>query len=86
MMIMKDKIEEKYPEVKFIAIDVDYFKNLCLRFGIESIPNIIVFKDGKECKRIAGLVLTSAFKSAFGDICNMNPNNGDLHGKESRKD
>jgi thioredoxin 1 len=69
MMIMIDKIEQKYDNIMFSAVDVDFFKNLCKRFTVASIPSIIVFHDGKEVKRITGMVLTSAFRSVFADIC-----------------
>ena len=69
MLIMIKKIEEKYKNVTFLAIDVDYFPTLCKRFSVESIPAVIVLKEGQEIKRINGLVMTSAFKSNFADIC-----------------
>lgn len=65
---MISKIEEKY-KMPFYAIDVDQFRNQCKRFSIDSIPTVLVLKNGKEIKRINGLVLTSAFKSAYADIC-----------------
>lgn len=69
MLVMIDKMREKYKNINFTAIDVDYFKGLCKRFSIESIPTVLVLKNGAEIKRINGIVLTSAFKSAFADIC-----------------
>ena len=69
MMVMIDKIEQKYKNIEFIAIDVDFFKNLCKRFKIESIPTVVIFLNGKELNRINGLPLTSAFKTTFVDIC-----------------
>lgn len=69
-LTMIDKIKDKYKDIKFFAIDVDQFNNQCKRFSISSIPTVLILKDGKEIKRINGLVLTSAFKSAFADICN----------------
>lgn len=69
-MTMISKIEEKHKDINFFAIDVDEFTSQCKRFAIDSIPTVLVLKEGKEIKRINGLVLTSAFKSAFVDICN----------------
>jgi thioredoxin-like negative regulator of GroEL len=68
-LTMISKIEDKYKDISFSAIDVEEFKNQCKRFSIDSVPTVIVLKGGKEVKRINGLVLTSAFKSAFADIC-----------------
>ena len=70
MLIMIDKMEQKYSDVNFFAINVDNFKQLCKRFAINSVPTVVIF-DKKELKRITGLVLTSAFKSAFADICSV---------------
>lgn len=70
MITMISKIEEKY-NIIFTAIDTDNFKGICKRFEIEEIPTILVFKDGEKIKKIKGLVLTSALKSAFADICNI---------------
>ncbi len=70
MLIMINKIQEKHKNISFIAIDVDHFKGLCKRFSVESIPTVLILKDGAEVKRIAGITLTSAFRSAFADICN----------------
>lgn len=69
MLVMISKMEEKYPDIEFIAIDTDHFKGLCKRFSIDSIPTVLIMKDGSEAKRITGMVLTSAFRSAFVDIC-----------------
>lgn len=70
MLLMIDKIEDKFKNIKFMAIDIDHFKNQCVRFNIDSIPTVIILDNGKEVKRINGMVLTSAFKSAVADICN----------------
>jgi thioredoxin 1 len=66
---MISKIEDKYKDISFSAVDVEQFSNQCKRFSINSIPTVLILKEGKEIKRINGLVLTSAFKSAFADIC-----------------
>src|ERR1041385_2311779 len=68
MEIMISKIEEKYPQVTFLGIDIDSFKNTCKRFNIDSIPSVLIMVNGEEKKRITGLVMTSAFRSAFADI------------------
>lgn len=69
MVTMISKIEDKN-KINFLAIEADNFKTICKRFSVDSVPTILALKDGNEIKRISGLVLTSAFKSAFVDICN----------------
>lgn len=69
MQIMIEKAEEKYSEIEFRAVDIDSFKNIVQRFKIESIPTFVIMKDGGvEIKRLSGMMLTSAFMKAFGDI------------------
>lgn len=69
MAVMIGKMEEKHKDINFLAIDVDQFPNQCKRFAVDSIPTVLVLKAGQEVKRINGLVLTSAFRSALADIC-----------------
>ncbi len=69
-LTMISKIEEKHKDISFFAIDVEAFPNQCKRFAVDSVPEVLVLKGGKEVKRISGLVLTSAFRSTFADICN----------------
>jgi thioredoxin len=75
MTQMIAKIEEKYPKIKFLAIDVDDFKSLCRRYDISSVPTIIVRKNSSIIDKITGLVLTSAFKSFFNKILGENNEN-----------
>lgn len=70
MMVMISKIEEKYKDIEFYAIDTDYFKGLCNRFEVHQIPTVIIKNKEKELNRVIGLPLTSAFKKVFADICN----------------
>jgi len=67
---MIDKVKEKHSSLEFFAIDVDQFRGLCSRYGVLSVPTVIVMYEGKEQTRIEGLVMTSAFIKVFADICN----------------
>ena len=71
MLVMLGKMEEKYPNIDFIGIDIDFFKTFIKRFKIDSIPTVLLLNNGKEMKRLNGLVLTSAIKSTFADICKI---------------
>lgn len=64
MIIMLQKMEEQF-EMKYDGIDVDYFKPLCKRFEITSVPTVLILKNGKEYKRIVGMVMTSACRATF---------------------
>lgn len=69
MLTMIGKMEDKYNQIDYFAVDVDYFKTFLKRFEISTVPTVILLKNNKEAKRIEGVTLTSAFKSVFADIC-----------------
>ena len=53
---MQAPILETLPEnIKVVKVDVDEQEDLARRFGIMSIPTLILFKDGKEIKKNIGL-------------------------------
>ena len=49
------EIAEEYSDkVKVVKINVDEAESLALSFGIESIPTLMVFKDGKAVNTAVG--------------------------------
>lgn len=68
IIIMINKIEEKYKDKKFYAIDIDHFTGLIKRFDIKSIPTFLIKKPDKELKKIEGLLTTAKFMHIFTDI------------------
>jgi len=66
-----DELSTNYSEkVKFVKIDVDDNSELATNLQILSIPVLILFKNGKELKRIVGVnpkeVLQKEIDNAFG--------------------
>ena len=49
-----DEIAEERPDVIVGKINVDDENALAMKYGVMSIPTLIVFKDGKEAARIVG--------------------------------
>ena len=47
-------LASKYPNIKFIKINIDTQKELASRFQIASIPSFITFKNGKLVERVSG--------------------------------
>lgn len=70
MSLMISKIEDKYKDITFYAINTDNFKSLCKIYEVNQIPTVIIKSQNKELTRIVGLSLTSAFKKVFSDIFN----------------
>jgi len=52
---MQAPVLETLPDnIKVVKIDVDEEETLARRFGVMSIPTLILFKDGKEVKKNIG--------------------------------
>jgi len=51
-----DQIGEEASDFKVGKVNVDEQDELAERFGISSIPCLIVFKDGKEAARSVGVI------------------------------
>ncbi|MGH2448041.1 MAG: thioredoxin [Chloroflexota bacterium] len=49
-----EKISDEHPELKIAKLDVDHNPKTAGEFGVQSIPTLIVFKDGKEAERLIG--------------------------------
>ena len=50
-----DGIAEERSDVKVCKINVDDEDELAMRFGVMSIPTLIVFKDGKPVRQSVGV-------------------------------
>ena len=51
-----DELAETRSEAKFVSINIDNEEELAMKYGISSIPCLILFKDGKEVNRSVGLI------------------------------
>jgi len=49
-----EDLAEQLKEVKFVKIDKDDNPEIVSKYGVTSIPCLIVFKEGKEVERIIG--------------------------------
>jgi thioredoxin 1 len=52
--ILKDIAEEYDGQLKVAKLDVDQNPKTATQFGIMSIPNMILFKDGEAVERLIG--------------------------------
>lgn len=50
-----DEIAEQRTDVKVCKVNVDDEEELAVRFGVMSIPTLIVFKDGKAVRQSVGV-------------------------------
>lgn len=54
MSSVVDEIAGEHPEIKVCKINVDEQPQLAARFSVESIPTLIVFKNGSAVKSAVG--------------------------------
>lgn len=57
--MMKPTIEEfekAHPEVKVTSVNIDEEEELAEKYGVSSIPCLVVLKDGEEVKREVGVM------------------------------
>jgi thioredoxin 1 len=62
-----DKIVDERPgELKLVKINIDEEQNLAERYGIASIPTMVLFKDGEPAAAAIGAQPKSAIETQLG--------------------
>ena len=51
-----EQVSEENPEIKIIEVNVDEYQAEAKNYNIFSIPTLVLMEDGKEKKRLVGLV------------------------------
>jgi len=52
--ILEEIDDNRLVEAKIIKADVDVLDEIAMRYGIQAVPTIILFKDGKPVKKTMG--------------------------------
>ena len=63
--IIEAKIVPAKPELDVIKVDVDQCPALAARFGVQSIPTLLVMKDGKVSKQFIGVTQPAEITAAL---------------------
>jgi thioredoxin 1 len=63
--ILKEVAVELGDTVRIIKIDVDQNGEIAARYNVQSVPTIIVFKNGKQVWRYSGVVGKSQIKGVL---------------------
>jgi thioredoxin 1 len=64
-----DEIAANYAgRVKVVKVDVDEAPELAERFGIASIPTVMLFRDGQEANRWVGVQRRSVYVQALDQL------------------
>lgn len=54
-----------HPELTVLQVDIDANQETPQRFGVMSIPTLILFRDGQEVDRLDGLILDDDLEQAL---------------------
>ena len=60
--VLDDLAEEYDGKIKFIKVDVDTSPETAMKYGIRSIPTLLVFKGGSPVDQVVGAVPKAAIK------------------------
>lgn len=56
MSLVLEEINEEHPDFNIVKVDVDTNEVLARKFGVMSIPTIVIMKDGKQVEKHIGLM------------------------------
>ena len=59
-------VEERSDEVKLVKVNIDEEQGLAMRYGIASIPTIVLFKDGEPAAAAIGAQPKQALEKSLG--------------------
>ncbi len=62
-----DVAEQIGEKAKIVAVDVDKEKELAQRFRIQSVPTLIIFKNGNQLWRQSGMISANALLKLLKD-------------------
>lgn len=62
-----EKLKQSHTDVKFEDIDVDVDFEAASKYGVRSIPLVVIEKDGKEVQRFSGLQSEMAYVNAINE-------------------
>lgn len=51
-----DRMAKKYRHIKFARVNVDRSQDISMRFGVQSIPTFIMFRNGQPVDKMIGAV------------------------------
>ena len=66
--IVEELAEEYEGRIKFTKVDVDQNAKTATRYGIMSIPTLLVFKDGEPASHIVGFRPKEELKRSLDDV------------------
>lgn len=62
-----EELSEERPDVKFVSVDVDEESEIALRYGVSSIPCLVLIENGQETDRVVGFRPKDALTAFLGE-------------------
>jgi thioredoxin 1 len=66
--VLEKIAEERSGEVKLVKVNIDEEQGLSMRYGVMSIPTMILFKDGEPAAAAVGAQPKSALERSLGFV------------------
>ena len=64
-VLLEQKFVPAHPEVEVLKVNVDEQPALAARFGIQSIPTLLLYRDGQQVTQFVGLTKPDEIAAAF---------------------
>jgi thioredoxin 1 len=64
--VLEKIVEERSGEIKLVKVNIDDEQELASRYGVMSIPTMILFKDGEPSAAVIGAQPKGAIERALG--------------------
>lgn len=65
--ILETKLAPAHPGLNILKVDVDQNPDLAVKFGVQSIPTLLVIKDGNLVKQFVGVTSPGEILSAIAE-------------------
>ncbi len=62
-----NEIKGNFSNVKFEEYDIDEYSDITEKYGVRSVPTVIIIKDGIEVNRFSGLSSKMAYTNAINE-------------------
>jgi thioredoxin 1 len=62
-----ENIKPKFSDVRFTNVDVDEQFEIASKYGIRSVPTVVIEKNGQEVKRMSGLQSEMMYVNAINE-------------------
>jgi thioredoxin 2 len=66
--VLEDLAERHAGHLKVVKVDVDLNQGLASKFGAQSIPLLVVMRDGREVDRVVGALPRAALEQRLGPV------------------